>query len=56
MFVALVVHTMVYAAFLEDPFTWVILAAGVSLAPCAQLGPVVRPSPARRLDPVPATT
>ena len=38
MFVALLVHTMVYAAFLEDPFTWVILAAGAALAPLAQLG------------------
>jgi hypothetical protein len=56
MFVALLVHTMVYAAFLEDPFTWVILAAGASLAPLAQLGPVVRPATARRAQPVPATT
>jgi O-antigen ligase len=55
MFVALTVHTMVYAAFLEDPFTWVILAAGVALAPRAQLGPVVRPAAARRVEPVPAT-
>ncbi|MGH2837749.1 MAG: O-antigen ligase family protein, partial [Thermoleophilaceae bacterium] len=31
-FVALVVHTMVYAAFLEDPLTWVLLAAGAALA------------------------
>jgi O-antigen ligase len=31
-FVALVVHTMVYAAFLEDPATWVLLAAGAALA------------------------
>jgi putative inorganic carbon (hco3(-)) transporter len=54
MFVALTVHTMVYAAFLEDPFTWVILAAGVSLAPCARLGPVVRAAAARRVEPVPA--
>jgi O-antigen ligase len=37
MFCALVLHTMGYAAFLEDPFTWVILAAGISLAPCAIL-------------------
>jgi O-antigen ligase len=37
MFCALVVHTMGYAAFLEDPFTWVILAAGISLAPSAIL-------------------
>lgn len=56
MFVALLVHTMVYAAFLEDPFTWVILAAGASLAPFAQLGPVVRPATARRAQPVPVAT
>ena len=31
-FVALVVHTMFYAAFLEDPTTWVLLAAGAALA------------------------
>jgi putative inorganic carbon (HCO3(-)) transporter len=37
MFTALVVHTMGYAAFLEDPFTWVLLAAGISLAPRATL-------------------
>ena len=55
MFVALVVHTMVYAAFLEDPFTWVVLAAGVCLAPQARLGIVLRPSAAKRTDPVPAT-
>jgi putative inorganic carbon (HCO3(-)) transporter len=29
-FVALIVHTMVYAAFLEDPTTWVLLAAGAA--------------------------
>ena len=31
-FTALVVHTMVYAAFLEDPMTWALLAAGAALA------------------------
>ena len=31
-FAALVVHTMFYAAFLEDPTTWVLLAAGIALA------------------------
>jgi hypothetical protein len=31
-FVALVVHTMAYAGFFEDPITWVLLAAGISLA------------------------
>jgi putative inorganic carbon (HCO3(-)) transporter len=55
MFVALVVHTMVYAAFLEDPFTWVILAAGMSLAPRAELGFVARPAVSRRAEPVAAT-
>ena len=36
-FVALVVHTMVYAAFLEDPTTWVLLAAGAALAAASEL-------------------
>ena len=31
-FVALLVHTMVYADFLEDPATWALLAVGVALA------------------------
>ena len=31
-FVALVVHTFLYAAFLEDPLAWVLLAAGTALA------------------------
>ena len=36
-FVALLVHTMAYAGFFEDPITWVLLAAGASLA--ARPGP-----------------
>jgi O-antigen ligase len=36
-FVALLVHTMAYAGFYEDPITWVLLAAAASLA-------AVRPS------------
>jgi hypothetical protein len=31
-FVALLVHTMAYAGFFEDPIAWVLLAAGVSMA------------------------
>ncbi|HEX5224855.1 MAG TPA: O-antigen ligase family protein [Solirubrobacteraceae bacterium] len=31
-FAALVLHTLTYADFLEDPFTWALLAIGVSLA------------------------
>jgi O-antigen ligase len=34
-FVALLVHTMAYAGFYEDPITWVLLAMGVSLAGAA---------------------
>jgi putative inorganic carbon (HCO3(-)) transporter len=32
-FVALLVHTLSYAGFFEDPITWVLLAVGASLAP-----------------------
>jgi O-antigen ligase len=31
-FVALVAHTLMYAAFLEDPLTWVLLGAGSAMA------------------------
>ena len=34
-FVALVVHTLLYAAFLEDPLAWALLAAGAALARAA---------------------
>ena len=45
-FTALVVHTMAYAGFFEDPITWVLLAAGVSLA-------AAQP---RRVEPCPDTS
>jgi putative inorganic carbon (HCO3(-)) transporter len=49
-FVALVVHTMAYAGFFEDPITWVLLAVGGSLAMAPAARPAVSaPSPA---DPV----
>ncbi len=35
-FVALIVHTMAYAGFFEDPITWVLLAVGASLAAARQ--------------------
>lgn len=35
-FTALIVHTMAYAGFFEDPITWVLLAAGTSLAAAGQ--------------------
>jgi putative inorganic carbon (HCO3(-)) transporter len=42
-FVALLVHTMAYAGFFEDPITWVLLAIGASLAavPAAAARPSV---------------
>ena len=42
-FVALLVHTLAYAGFFEDPITWVLLAVGASLAHAADgSDPVVR--------------
>jgi len=43
-FVALLVHTMSYAGFFEDPITWVLLAVGASLA----AAPAANPPPAAR--------
>ena len=57
-FVAVVVHTWMYAAFLEDPVTWTLLAVGAVLAraPRHRRAPVsedaLGPEPAR-LDPEP---
>jgi O-antigen ligase len=46
-FAALVTHTLVYAAFLEDPLAWALLAVGVALAarPASARDPVAAPSP-----------
>lgn len=41
-FVALLVHTLAYAGFFEDPITWVLLAVGASLAHAAGNEPAVR--------------
>ncbi len=38
-FTALVVHTLLYAAFLEDPLTWALLALGTGLAAAAAIRP-----------------
>jgi O-antigen ligase len=38
-FLALLLHTMLYAAFLEDPVTWTLLAIGSSLAVAARAAP-----------------
>jgi putative inorganic carbon (HCO3(-)) transporter len=46
-FVALLVHTMAYAGFYEDPITWVLLAVGAALAST----PYVPPEAATVRDP-----
>jgi putative inorganic carbon (HCO3(-)) transporter len=38
-FLALLLHTLLYAAFLEDPITWTLLAIGGSLAIAARADP-----------------
>ena len=43
-FVALVIHTFAYAAFLEDPLTWALLATGVALAGARQSSSAVSSS------------
>ena len=40
-FVALLVHTMAYAGFYEDPITWVLLAVGAALASTPYVPPKV---------------
>jgi O-antigen ligase len=45
-FTALLVHTMAYAGFFEDPITWVLLAAAASLAAARH----------RRVEPCPDTS
>jgi O-antigen ligase len=42
-FVALVVHTLLYASFLEDPIAWTLIALGIVLAGREPLGAEVRP-------------
>jgi putative inorganic carbon (HCO3(-)) transporter len=48
-FLALLVHTMAYAGFYEDPIAWVLLAAGASLAAAAarEAGAVSGPAAVR---------
>jgi O-antigen ligase len=42
-FVALLVHSMAYAGFFEDPIAWVLLAAAASLAPSRDVPPIRHP-------------
>jgi len=50
-FTALVAHSMMYAAFLEDPLTWTLLGVGtvLALAPAATAAPAPRPAPKLKL-------
>jgi O-antigen ligase len=54
-FATLVVHTMMYAAFLEDPFTWVILALGLAILPQLRQAHEARRVPAPAAQPALAT-
>jgi O-antigen ligase len=53
-FVALVVHTLFYADFLEDPSTWALLAVGAALARKPRPEEVVETVPAAAAAPVTA--
>jgi O-antigen ligase len=44
-FIALVFHTLLYADFLEDPFTWALLAVGSALAQASAARPRSRTRP-----------
>lgn len=50
-FVALLVHTMAYAGFFQDPITWVLMAVGASLAATRPGAPVRRAPAATVPDP-----
>ncbi|HEV7459559.1 MAG TPA: O-antigen ligase family protein [Solirubrobacteraceae bacterium] len=53
-FAGLVVHTFLYAAFLEDPLVWALLAVGTALAAAGGTGSP-QPAPGRS-EPAPAAT
>jgi putative inorganic carbon (hco3(-)) transporter len=50
-FLALVFHTLVYAAFLEDPLTWALLGIGTALAAAAAPRPAVAAAGAPAREP-----
>ena len=57
-YAGLVLHTLVYAAFLEDPLSWVLLALGASLrlaADARAAGGSPAPEPAQAREPEAAT-
>jgi len=54
-FAALVLHTWVYADFLEDPMTWTLLGIGVALGTLAAAAPAAGEPAAASAPPVAAT-
>jgi O-antigen ligase len=53
-FTVLVVHTMMYAAFLEDPVAWLLLGVGAALAPMAWPARKARPAGIAATEPAAA--
>src|SRR5439155_19640224 len=53
-FAALIFHTLGYAAFLEDPIAWTLLAAGIVLG--GEALPAPEQPPRRTREPEPAAT
>jgi O-antigen ligase len=53
-FAALLAHTMLYADFLEDPFTWALLGIGVALARTSPVGDAVPAYGTKTATPMPS--
>jgi O-antigen ligase len=53
-FAALLAHTMLYADFLEDPFTWALLGIGVALARASPVGEVLPAYGTKTATPMPS--
>jgi putative inorganic carbon (HCO3(-)) transporter len=53
-FAALLAHTMLYADFLEDPFTWALLGIGAALARASPVGEVLRAYGTKTATPIPS--
>ena len=54
MLAGILVHSLLYAALFEDPFTWIVAAAAVSLAARRAHGPAAAPEPTAP-QPLPVT-
>jgi O-antigen ligase len=53
-FAALLAHTMLYADFLEDPFTWALLGIGAALARASPVGEVAPAYGTKTATPIPS--